>query len=229
MPVPLQETFPLYQADLTADNLRILQYAITDTSIGFVLYGLQVSHICNNNGYAFYKISPGTAVKDRVVIHVKEELVLQTEENTTYNIVLTFVHQNNVPQPQAKIEAITNNLYLQNPSRYIRLAQVRNEMIVSDESTRDMRPPLFVSSQDPTTNERWSPLITQYAYWLNTTQKILYRWEYDEWIPVLNFAQLTQQEIQEIQNHINATSNVHGVRGRIPSKIDIYAMEVGTW
>jgi hypothetical protein len=102
-------------------------------------------------------------------------------------------------------------------------------MIVSDESTRDMRPPLFVSSQDPTTNERWSPLITQYAYWLNTTQKILYRWEYDEWIPVLNFAQLTQQEIQEIQNHINATSNVHGVRGRIPSKIDIYAMEVGTW
>jgi len=194
-----------------------------------VLYGLEVSHICNNNGYAFYKISPGTVVKDRVVIHVKEELVLQTEENTTYDIVLTFVHQNVIPQPQAKIEAIPNTLYQQNPNHYIRLAQVRNEVIVSDESTRDMKPPLFISTQDPTTNTRWSPLVTQYAYWLNLTDKKLYRWEYGEWIPTLNFAQLTQSQVDDILNHINSTSNVHGIQGRIPSKIDIYAMEVGTW
>ena len=224
MPVPLQETFPLYQADLTADNLRITQYTVAGESIGFVLYGLEVSHICNNNGYAFYKVSSGTAVKDRVVIHVKEELVLQTEEDTTYDIVLTFVHQNVVPQPQAKIEAIAPSIYQSNPSHYIRLAQVRNEVIVSDESTRDMRPPLFISIQDPITNPRWSPLLAQYAYWLNPTQRKLYRWEYGDWIQVMDFC-----DSQALLDHVNAVSGVHGINGRLLTKVDVYAMEVSTW
>ena len=183
MPIPEQDIFPQFKADLTTDRLRILQAGHSGGATGLILHGLNVTKL----NATTIRVSPGVVVKDDVIVSIRQHVDLTIPTTGTREILLEYVHADLIPQPQASIDVHLSGTYSANPSRYIYICKVVNGDIVEDHGSRHVRPLIYVYSVDPAGLSWLQPILSDGHYWLRTTDKKFLLRKEGTWVEVLDF------------------------------------------